>query len=227
MHGYRKVLALAASGQPFLLPVSSSPEGDLSTLFQADPFSSSVIDPFSRLERMDRLIDEQFRSFDSAIERASKLEERAFEQAQKDGRMAPQTYRREERGEEKLADGGTRSFYYSESVTTFGSPYAYQSLPAQHGIGSGAIALVLFAATYVAVAVRFAMGFARTRFRKSYRPLLMVLWPALAIASPNFRRELRQAVLPSPEGEGTGMAESEVTYDGQATKDSRNSKSEK
>lgn len=106
MHGYRKVLALAASGQPFLLPVSSSPEGDLSTLFQADPFSSSVIDPFSRLERMDRLIDEQFRSFDSAIERASKLEERAFEQAQKDGRMAPQTYRREERGEEKLADGG-------------------------------------------------------------------------------------------------------------------------
>lgn len=81
------------------------------------PFSSFTImeaggkeqlSPFAQLDRIDRLMEEQMRSMDLAMERANRLQEKAMERAlEQDGRtMTPQTYRREERSEERLADGG-------------------------------------------------------------------------------------------------------------------------
>lgn len=73
---------------------------------QLSPFATG--DPFAQLDRIDRLMEEQMRSMDLAMERANRLQEKAMERAlEQDGRtMTPQTYRREERSEERLADGG-------------------------------------------------------------------------------------------------------------------------
>ena len=152
-------------------------------------------------------MDDSFRAMEKSIAGADELTRRMEEDAGSTiGGPGPRTYRREERSEKALPGGGYSKYYYSESVTTFGTgpvplfgnPFAGTSL-------FGTLALCAGITAYYKYTKKFLAGFQRTTYRTGLPKLLMAIaWPALwAMNTRGFRDEFGKAI---EERNGVGVS---------------------
>ncbi|QDZ25632.1 hypothetical protein HOP50_18g81740 [Chloropicon primus] len=166
---------------------SSSGRSDFEALFE-----DSAASPFGRgLNDFDRRMDDMFRE----SERMQDELERQLTQSRGAGR----TYRRENRTEEKLKDGGSRKSYYSESITVYGpggEGGAYESVGRLGPNFGSSSALFLPLAAWLAFGARFYSSFSRTTFKPEVKNRVMfsLLWPVLVLTSSKFRKEFWKAL---------------------------------
>lgn len=183
-------------------PSRGDPFGD--DPFAGDAFDRTMTDLFRQNQRV---MDDSFRAMEKSFAGADELTRRMEEDAGSTiGGPGPRTYRREERSEKALPGGGYSKYYYSESVTTFGTgpvplfgnPFAGTSL-------FGTLALCAGIAAYYKYTKKFLAGFQRTTYRTGLPKLLMAIaWPALwAMNTRGFRDEFGKAI---EERNGVGVS---------------------
>ena len=184
-------------------PSRGDPFGD--DPFAGDAFDRTMTDLFRQNQRV---MDDSFRAMEKSIAGADELTRRMEEDAGSTiGGPGPRTYRREERSEKALPGGGYSKYYYSESVTTFGTgpvplfgnPFAGTSL-------FGTLALCAGITAYYKYTKKFLAGFQRTTYRTGLPKLLMAIaWPALwAMNTRGFRDEFGKAINEVRNGVGGG-----------------------
>ena len=101
------------------------------------------------------------------------------------------------------AGPGFRSYSRSYCRLIVAGPKPAADVRAPSSLMTGPVlAGALLLGAYVAVAARFARGFASTRFRRSRIPALVASWPLLVALSGDFRRELEVALKAAGKGEG-------------------------
>ena len=183
-------------------PSRGDPFGD--DPFASDAFDRTMTDLFRQNQRV---MDDSFRAMEKSIAGADELTRRMEEDAGSTiGGPGPRTYRREERSEKALPGGGYSKYYYSESVTTFGTgPVPFFGSPFVGTSLFGTLALCAGIAAYYKYTKKFLAGFQRTTYRTGLPKLLMAIaWPALwAMNTRGFRDEFGKAI---EERNGVGVS---------------------
>jgi len=184
-------------------PSRGDPFGD--DPFASDAFDRTMTDLFRQNQRV---MDDSFRAMEKSIAGADELTRRMEEDAGSTiGGPGPRTYRREERSEKALPGGGYSKYYYSESVTTFGTgPVPFFGSPFVGTSLFGTLALCAGIAAYYKYTKKFLAGFQRTTYRTGLPKLLMAIaWPALwAMNTRGFRDEFGKAINEVRNGVGGG-----------------------